>query len=339
MLSTCVCGWHRLWAHASTLLPFQPTTWTVPTTPRSPRMSLYPFVQTYLDAHPMKAHYWSLVLPRAHITVHIYAWTTSASAFVRDKVWHRTCVWLLWLDSCTRLHTSKNVLYLYLWLTPLRKRFPSTPPITEEHMNTGVTNTVDEILVYRREEWWKVLMHESIHLFHLDFATLDTSGIDRQLHAVFRGVRQSETKAYEAYCETWAELLHLSALCTTSTSMAKLVEEEQLFALHQLCVVLHYHGLQYTDLFHPTTQYTERTNVFAYLVLRCILLVHVDLFLTWCQGQLTVAWNPSTILSFGTLLTSLATDPAFHTLVQECQQHVVTTRLAGKSLRMTCIDK
>ena len=55
---------------------------------------------------------------------------------------------------------------------------------------------------------------------------------------------------------------------------------EKIFAIHQLVSVLDYMSLTYEDLINKvnTHKYQEKTNVFAYFILKCIWLVNSKFF-------------------------------------------------------------
>jgi hypothetical protein len=74
----------------------------------------------------------------------------------------------------------KPVFKLILYLTNLKKLFPQNPDQTlnEDNVNSGVTifnETERVIIIYRKEEIYKVLLHEMIHYYEIDFHNYDAS--------------------------------------------------------------------------------------------------------------------------------------------------------------------
>lgn len=70
--------------------------------------------------------------------------------------------------------------HLYLFNT-VQKELPENKSevIGPVNANTGYTYRCEknnEIVIYRQEEWFKVLMHETMHTFGNDFETEDYSG-------------------------------------------------------------------------------------------------------------------------------------------------------------------
>ena len=112
--------------------------------------------------------------------------------------------------------SCKKNFRFFIYLTPFLKRLPTPEVITEFNVNTGLTQPCLDIphkdgVVYRSEEWFKVLIHESFHLLGLDKSIDDAW--DRELsHFLIRktGIDEKpELGLYESYTEFWAELFHL----------------------------------------------------------------------------------------------------------------------------------
>jgi len=82
------------------------------------------------------------------------------------------------------------------------------------HVNGGVSDvcqTNGQIVVYRKEEWFKVFMHETMHNYGMDFSTLDISSANKKLQTFFS--IQTRIKIYESYCEIWARIMNVFFEC------------------------------------------------------------------------------------------------------------------------------
>lgn len=78
------------------------------------------------------------------------------------------------------------------------------------HINGGVSDLCKpsgHVIVYRKEEWFKVFVHETMHNYGLDFAEMDISEANRLLHKIF--TIQKSVKLYESYCEIWARIMNV----------------------------------------------------------------------------------------------------------------------------------
>ena len=67
------------------------------------------------------------------------------------------------------VHTTKQ-LQIYIYFTGYKKLSP--PPhitLSQSHLNTGYTIVDDEfVYIFRKEEWFKVLLHELMHVLDID---------------------------------------------------------------------------------------------------------------------------------------------------------------------------
>lgn len=204
----------------------------------------------------------------------------------------------MWLHLATRFADSACSMhvYVYLYLTNLEKRLPTAfgQPIDQEHVNTAFTtgcNTSTEIIIFRREEWFKVFIHESMHNLGLDF---DFSTKPQQLLKSIFPLKNSKCFLAETYCEMWAELINI--LLLNFSAMERHIQIERKFSLFQTAKILDYFDLNYVELYEKTkeserlrqTNYKESTAVFCYYIVKTILLYNCNEFIEWvdtnCNG-------------------------------------------------------
>lgn len=182
---------------------------------------------------------------------------------------------------------------VYLYLTDFEKKLPHTfgEPICEENVNTAFTtgcSSSTEIIIFRREEWFKVFIHESMHNLGLDFQFTD----NRLLKSVFP-LENSKCSMPETYAEMWAEIFNI-LLMTERDEDA--IQIERKYALFQAAKILDYFDLNYVELFERTTEserlrqtnYKETSEVFCYYILRALVLYNCNDFVEWvaanCNG-------------------------------------------------------
>lgn len=213
-------------------------------------------------------------------------------------------MWLFILNKYSSKKCSENVV-IYLYFTSLKKTFPKTnlEILDEINVNTAFTTTCpkdSEIVVFRKEEWFKVLIHETFHNFGLDFSDMNTSDSTDFILSILKV--DSQVNLYESYTETWAEIINVS-FCSFFTiknknnfedfisNFGSLINLERMYSYFQMVKILQFMGLTYKDLYSTTsvskslrdTMYKEKTNVLSYYVLKTILLNNYQNFLTWCK--------------------------------------------------------
>jgi hypothetical protein len=120
---------------------------------------------------------------------------------------------IMWLHILNKYASKQcaNTLVIYFYFTSLLKELPNSNDIILDqiNVNTAFTRTCpkdSEIVVFRKEEWFKVLIHESFHNFGLDFSDIDNEKMHECILNIFKV--NSEVNLFEAYTEFWAEIIN-----------------------------------------------------------------------------------------------------------------------------------
>ena len=233
----------------------------------------------------------------------------------------RIFIWLYIATQYSVYECSRN-LNIFIYLTDLKKVLPSNHKhIQEENANTGFTttcNTTSEIHIFRSEEWFKVLLHETFHNLGLDFSGIENKSINRCIYNIFP--IKSEEKYFETYCEMWAETINvmfISFLSSKNKNIENLIKKttdilkiEREFSMFQCVKVLHFFGITYTDLYEKTPtatyarihKYKESTPVFSYYILKSIMMFFIDEYIDWCathnQNSINFNKNPNNLIKY-----------------------------------------
>jgi hypothetical protein len=234
------------------------------------------------------------------------------------KYIERMFIWLSIAYKYSPVNCAKN-LHIYLYLTDLKKMLPTidASPIDWEHANTAFTYScreehisshkennenkdISEINIFRKEEWFKVFIHETIHCMGLDFSHMDTGFSNSKIHSLFN--INVDVKLFETYTECLAEIMNSIFFVYYSVINNKNVENmdfiyekieeniknEILFSLFQCVKILDHYGLSYKNMYENTNEnnelckkYSEKSPIFAYYVLKPILLFHINDFVDW----------------------------------------------------------
>ncbi len=192
--------------------------------------------------------------------------------------------------SKMNLKTLKITLFLNNSDKKITKKYEILSP---KHVNTAVTYacaTNGEIFLYRNEEWFKVLAHELMHSLCLDFSGLDIKNLKDNFKKLFK--IDSNYEISESYAEFWATVINILFLSYGITSsyksfkenVAMMLDIEKIFSLYQVTKILKYMKIDgYENLIDRHRLYEEKTNVFAYYIVKTILLYHYDDFLLFCH--------------------------------------------------------
>jgi len=86
--------------------------------------------------------------------------------------------------------TCSPTFTIFFYFTSLEKKLPKTniDILDQTNVNTAFTTTCpkdSEIVIFRKEEWFKVFIHETFHTFGLDFSIIDTNECNKIVSELF----------------------------------------------------------------------------------------------------------------------------------------------------------
>jgi hypothetical protein len=291
----------------------------------------------------------------------------------------RVCALMHLVSMHASRATCSSALNIFIYMTKFKKRFPLVKgeAFDTEHANTGMAHhctKTNDIVVYRKEEWFKVLIHESFHAFGLSFIESDMpEGVDAAMQRLLQRTYaiSHPVRVYETYCEIWARILNVMFACfapsshSSSSSSSSSSSRDPVLnmklnafaecviqglhrdarhALQQSAKIMHHMGIPHAVMMDPTKEnraivaekYRENTNVFAYYVMTCALQHSPDVFLVWCHKN-----NPKArMLQFHTIPSNFNgfMEMLYH-CKHECPAPDVSTMspddIPGSSMRMT----
>ena len=263
-------------------------------------------------------------------------------------------LWFHFIDMYASPKCS-HIVNVYINLTPFTKRIPKDgSPIDQINANTAFTtfcSSNTDIHVYRLEEWFKVLIHESFHSLGLEFSPFINADTNRRILEMFPV--KSEVNLGESYAEIWAEIINCVIVCYLSvrdkenhTRMLKKLNEllniETKFSLFQCAKVLRHNHMKYSDFFSGSdvtlSNYSENTNVLSYYVIKSILMYNKNSFIEWCvsnnHNTLDFKKTPTGVNRYCSLIRDLHRS---HDFIQNIQA-ASTIRGFVDTLRMTAIE-
>jgi len=259
-----------------------------------------------------------------------------------------------WLQVATlyaKPECSKAVT-VYLYLTDLKKVLPKKDGIMldPENANTAFTTSCQpktEIILYRREEWFKVFIHESFHNLGLDFAG---ENVKETLFRIFP--INSEFKLYETYTEMWAELMNIIFITVEENprgsilkKLEKYIQMERKFSLFQSAKILDHFGITYRSLFEKTSEadqlrkkYKEDTEIFCYFILKTLLMYNCSDFIEWLHDHQKPVTN-----KVGKFIKDLIipryNEIQFINAIESVQMNIDQHSFIGSTLRMTALEQ
>lgn len=201
--------------------------------------------------------------------------------------------------SCNNCGKTLN---LYLYMSSIPKMLPKNrwDTISSIEVNSGLSDMCrrdSEIIIFRKEEWFKLLIHETFHNYGLDFSVMNINIITDIMKKNFNV--NSEFLMFETYTEFWARLINV-VFCTYKINNTSkftdfymyfqvLFYYERLFSILQCCKILSFMNLTIDMITNKKDKdvslqlYKESTNVFPYYIGVSILMLDPVNFMSWCN--------------------------------------------------------
>lgn len=219
---------------------------------------------------------------------------------------------IFWLHVVSQYATDTTCttdLNIFLLLSDLKKVLPSgectenTCLVKNTSVNTGYSLKCRNIVIYRKEEWLKVFIHETIHNYGLDFSFVDQKE-ERNVANLFGIKKPIIIRLYEAYTESWARMLHsmLIAYDIEKDDLDKFIKLadknirlERMNAYFQTSKIIKYMGLDkyMNETMDNLETYEEDTSNLSYYFIVCILYSDYQSYIQWCRNN-----NRPNILQF-----------------------------------------
>lgn len=224
-----------------------------------------------------------------------------------DKIVKIMFASLLLINNLTQSTSifNKTNLNVYFFLTPFMKHFDiNDKHLGEKNCNTGFTYpNLDEglIIIYRLEEFLKVLIHESIHNAGVDNALIDLirdnyrNNDKTKLYNNFLdnyNLQNVEDLGFnEAVTEFWANYVFFSVYAFDKQSQSfknyqknfeRIFLIQQIFTMFQISKILHCNGMKYHDIltkFSQNNKYNELTHVISYYLFKFFLIIDYKTFI------------------------------------------------------------
>ena len=249
-----------------------------------------------------------------------------------------------WLHVCHKYskYECGRTLNIYLYLTEHKKLFPTDDNTVLHASNANTAYTFacaihNTMVIYRREEWFKVFIHECLHAYGFEPSNENETRLSKGL--MTRISVPSNVRVSETYVETWARIINT---CYSAILQSKdfkgfihyttvYLNVESIFSAIQASRILKYMKLSYRDILHvqsPITRlnYKEDTHIFAYYILTSVFMHTPFKLLTWCNTH-----NPNwlefnndvySVATFESLLMNALYENTYRAFIQHCHRTI-----------------
>ena len=308
-------------------------------------------------------------LPRNRRVIHVAIWgaNNKREAIICS---YKIGQWFTYLDKHLKFSPScSQDLTIFLFLTNKTKKFKGAGAGTfPQELDRSSVNSAftygcipsNEIYVFRKEEWFKVLIHESFHSLGIDFSNLNNQEdiTKRIIETTFHGIECEDLRLYEAYTEFWAEIYNTLISIYEKTGRKEFdaivqkkvdlsIKMELIWSLVQCNKVLSHYQISYQDLFtKKMKKYREKeTQVFSYYILKSILYVYYQAFMKWSCSSMQdsviecVVFDQKKMSKFLQFIHTSSTNSFYRTILGFVELHMGPLLRNHKSLAMSLWGK
>jgi hypothetical protein len=324
-------------------------------------------ILTHINKHTTTMLTYTFDLFERHITVIFFIEDNNINNKLINQYNNYIENMIIWL-YILNIYASKKCamdLTVFIYCTSLLKLVPNNEDILDENnINTGFTRTCpknSEIVIFRKEEWFKTFIHESFHNFELDFSDSPEINTQGKLEILQIFPVKSHVNLYEAYTEFWARIINI--LFCSFTYMKKndvqdflsnvyfLINIEREFAFFQTVKILQFMGMKYVNLYETDNnskvlqkKFKEKTNVLAYHILTLNLINNFNTFMLWCNKNnhnlLKFKNNSNNIKKLCNFLKQHYKNNSIHNGIT-CAEHLMNnthSKYINQTLRMTICE-
>lgn len=164
-----------------------------------------------------------------------------------------------------------------------QKKFITNKIISPTNVNSGSTIRETKIMIWREEEILKVLIHELIHYFGLDFYVHDE--VYKKVNNIFKKTFTIDgiDRVNESYTETLAITLHSIVYSQLKNiSFNKVLSYEILFSNYQIAKILDL--MNFKNCYEiKINKITQMTSVCSYYIVKCMFLM--------CYSKILEHWK------------------------------------------------
>ena len=214
--------------------------------------------------------------------------------------------------------------------------------LAPDNINSGSTIKGHSIMLWRKEEIYKVLIHELIHFYGIDFYVYDKnySTVEKYLDNNF--CIHGFDRPNESYTETLAILFHTMFVSKyVGENLDILLWKEFVHSLIQVGKILDFYKLKsITDVQKLDSQCKstlhQKTSVFSYYIIKSSFLLNLQNFLIFVSDKIPIKNHTD---DFVKLIDSSIDNKTFHTIIDKVKNNIVLNEeYLQKNMRMSCLQ-
>lgn len=182
-----------------------------------------------------------------------------------------------WIYNINPIYKIK----LYFFDTPIQKVLPKICKgikyISSQNASSGFTSINDEknyreIFIWRKEEFYLILIHELFHYLLLDTKFLNQDKYITILNYKIGGELNFPLLINETITEIMAEFFYLIVVSIKNNDdFLEIYKKNFIYNWYQFSKIMNFYNITTFDSKLLATRFNQTTNIFSYFILKCIL--------------------------------------------------------------------
>jgi len=236
----------------------------------------------------------------------------------------------LWIYNLNPIYKIKFIFFD----TPLEKKLNQESNIlSSQHVNSGASLSENYLMIWRREEITKVLIHELVHYLNIDLK------YDININKIMKkniGILKYPILINESITEILTQFLHSIYISiyqkgSLLDNVKTIYNYEQIFSWYQFSKIMNFFNINKFDQELINQQFNQSSNVFAYYILKSILTINFPQIILNINTKECNIYNCPTIKKYiNNNLSNLSTK-----LLNKVINHL---KLNDNSLKMTVFN-
>lgn len=186
-------------------------------------------------------------------------------------------------------NNNKNIL-IYIYFGNELKEYPNDNIFTEHNINSGLTvrsNMETYIFIWRKEELIKVLFHEFVHYFKIDYSN-EIYKVEKVIYNIFN--INGRDAPSESYTEVLATIFN-SVFCSLyfRVDVGILINYEIQFSNFQIIKILNNMSTSYDRILKSSKNKIyiyQITNFVSYFFVKNIIMNNINIFLALIENNI-----------------------------------------------------
>ena len=245
------------------------------------------------------------------------------------------------------IHNRTHSINLNLWCTKMKKKLPKLGKLLGPNEINSGSSYLNNISLWREEEYQKLLIHETIHNYNIDFRYTPT-----KINIVFDKFNinpNTELRFFESYTEL-VSCISNCILCAIEkggqfSNCIELINIELNFSIFQISKIFIFFGFNSLSDFYQKydgkDRFNQTTSVFSYFFIKTVFLYHINETLDFLKVNCNFFDFPNNIDkidSFFELFLQFSTNPELKKNINDTMNKIKKFKLDEDSLRMTIVE-